>query len=71
MPSSSSHGSNSTGNSSSSSSSSDNEILEQLFMDMDRQRQCAFACAIVGVSSFHMLNANELEEARVQVSKWT
>ncbi len=25
----------------------------------------------VGANSFHMLNANELEEARVQVSKWT
>jgi hypothetical protein len=31
-------------------------------MDMDRQRQCAFACAIVGANSFHMFNANELEE---------
>jgi len=24
----------------------------------------------VGANSFHMSNANELEEARVQVSKW-
>jgi hypothetical protein len=29
---------------------------------MDRQRQSAFACAIVGANSFHMFNANELEE---------
>jgi hypothetical protein len=41
---------------------SDDEILEQLFVDMDRQRQCDFACAIVGANSFHMFNANELEE---------
>ncbi len=33
-------------------------------MEMDRQRQCAFACAIVGVNSFHMFNANELEEGK-------
>ncbi len=32
-------------------------------MDIDRHRQCAFACAIVGANSFHMFNANELEES--------
>jgi hypothetical protein len=71
MASFSSHGFSSMGNSYSSSSSSDNKILEELFLDLDRQRQCAFACAVVGANSFHMLNANELEEARMQVSKWT
>jgi len=47
------------------SSSSDDQILEQLFMDMDRQRQRAFACAVVVVNSFDMFNANELKEGVV------
>ncbi|CAK9213781.1 unnamed protein product [Sphagnum troendelagicum] len=29
---------------------------------MDRQRKCAFACAIIGANSFHMFNTNELKE---------
>jgi len=44
------------------SSSGDDEILEQLFVHMDRQRQCVFACAIVLFNLFHMFNANELED---------
>jgi hypothetical protein len=55
MASSSNHGSNS-------SSSSDDKIFEQLFVDMDRQKQCAFACAIVMLNSSDMFNANEFEE---------
>jgi hypothetical protein len=46
----------------SSSSSCHDEILKQLFVDMDRQRECAFACAIVVANLFGMFNDNELEE---------
>jgi hypothetical protein len=42
--------------------SSDDQIFEQLFVDMDRQKQCAFACAVVVANSFDMFNANELKE---------
>ncbi len=62
MASSSNHGSNSMGDNFSFSSLGDDEILEQLFMHMDRQRWCVFACAIVVFKLFHMFNANELEE---------
>jgi hypothetical protein len=61
MASSSNHGSILMGNSFSF-SSCDDEILEQFFMHMDRQRQCVFACAIVVFNLFHMFNANDLEE---------
>ncbi len=37
-------------------------------MDMDRERQCAFACAVVEANSFHMFNANELKKG---VNLWT
>jgi predicted small metal-binding protein len=57
-----SHGSSSMGNSFSFSSLGDDEILEQFFVHMDRQKQCVFACAIVVFNLFHMFNANELEE---------
>jgi predicted small metal-binding protein len=63
MVSSSSHGSSFMGNSFSFSSSSDDEILEQFFVHMDRQKQYVFACAIVVFNLLHMFNANELEEA--------
>jgi hypothetical protein len=43
MASFSSHGFSFMGGGFSSSSSNDNEMLEQLFVNMDRQRQCAFA----------------------------
>jgi hypothetical protein len=46
----------------SSSSSNDDGILKQLFVDMYRQRECAFACAIVVANLFDMFNDNELEE---------
>jgi predicted small metal-binding protein len=62
MASSSSHGSSFMGDSFSFSSSGDDEILEPLFVHMDRQRQCVFACAIVVFNLFHMFNANELVE---------
>jgi hypothetical protein len=48
--------------SSSNFSSNVDEILEQLFVNMDTQRQCAFACVVVVTNSFNMFNANELEE---------
>ncbi len=62
MASFSSHGSSSMGDSFKFSSLGDDEILEQLFVHMDRQRQCVFACAIVVFNLFHMFNANELED---------
>jgi hypothetical protein len=62
MTSSLNHGFSSMGECYSSSSSSDDEILKQLFVDMDRQRQCAFACAIVVANLSDMFNDNELEE---------
>jgi hypothetical protein len=62
MVSSSSHGSKSMEDGFSSLSPSDDEILEQLFVDINKQKQCAFACAIGVANSFHMFNANELEE---------
>ncbi len=62
MASSSSHGFSFVGDNCNSSSSTNDEILEQLFVDMDRQRGCVFACAIVVDNSFHMLNPNELEK---------
>jgi hypothetical protein len=37
-----------------------------LFVDMDRQQQCVFACAVVVVNSFDMLNANVLKEGAGQ-----
>jgi hypothetical protein len=33
-----------------------------MFVDMDGQRQCAFATVVVVANSFDMFNANELEE---------
>jgi hypothetical protein len=60
MASSSNHGSSFVRNSCNSSSSIDDEISEQLFVDMDRQRGCVFSCAIVVNDSFHMFNPNEL-----------
>jgi len=56
------HVSSSMGDDFSFSSSGNHEISEQLFVHMDRQRQCVFACAIVVLNLFHMFNANELEE---------
>jgi hypothetical protein len=47
-------------------SSSDNEMLEQLFVNMDRQRQCAFARVFVVANSFQMFNANELNKGACQ-----
>ncbi len=67
MASSSSYGSKYMRDGFSSSSPSDYEILEQLFVDMDKQRRCAFACAIGVAKSFHMFNANELEEGEGQL----
>jgi hypothetical protein len=67
MASSSSYGFKSMRDGFSSSSPSDYEILEQLFVDMDKQRRCAFACAIGVTKSFHMFNANELEEGAGQL----
>lgn len=40
---------------SSNSSSSDNEMIQMMFVDMDRHRQFA-------TSSFHMFHANELDK---------
>jgi len=62
MASSSNHVFNYVGNGLSYSSSSDDHIFKQLFVDMDRQKQCAFACVVVVANSFDMLNANELKE---------
>jgi hypothetical protein len=60
------------GDGSSSSFSSDDLILEQLFVDMDSQRQCAFACVVVVANSFHMFNANmPMSWRRVEVNQWT
>jgi hypothetical protein len=60
------------GDGSSSLSSSDDVILEQLFVDMDRQRQCAFAHVVVVAKSFHMFNANmPMNWRRVEVNQWT
>jgi hypothetical protein len=33
-----------------------------MFVNMDRQRQCAFAAIVVDANSFDMFNANELKE---------
>jgi inosine/xanthosine triphosphate pyrophosphatase family protein len=49
------------------SSSSDDENLEQLFVHMDRQKQCIFVCVIVVANSFHMFNANELEKGAMDL----
>jgi hypothetical protein len=62
MASSSNHVFNYIGNGLSYSSSSDDQIFKQLFVDVDRQKQCAFACVVVVANSFDMLNANELKE---------
>jgi hypothetical protein len=62
MASFSSHGFSSLGGGFSSSFSSDNEMLKQLFVNMDRQRQCAFACVLVAANSFQVFNANELNK---------
>jgi hypothetical protein len=62
MASSSNHVFNYIGDGLSYSSSSDDQILEQFFVDMDRQRQCAFACVVVVANSFDMFNANGLKE---------
>jgi predicted small metal-binding protein len=62
MASSSSHGSSSMKNSFCLSSSGDDEILEQFFVHMDRQKQFVFACVIVVFNLFHMFNANEFKE---------
>jgi len=48
-------------------SPSDDEILEQLFVDINKRRQCDFACAIDVANSLYMFNANELEEGACQV----
>jgi hypothetical protein len=69
MASSSNHGysftkdsfSTSRSNSSSSSSSSDNGMHE-MFENMDRHKQCAFATIVVATNSSNMFNANELKE---------
>jgi hypothetical protein len=59
------------GDGSSSSFSRDDVILEQLFVDMDSQRQCVFACVVVA-NSFHMFNANmPMSWRRVEVNQWT
>jgi hypothetical protein len=51
---------------------SDDDILEQLFVDMDRHRQCAFACVVIVANSFHMFNANmPMSWRRVEVNQWT
>ncbi len=44
-----------------SSSSSDDKMIHEMFVNMDKQRQCVFAYAIVANSS-NMFNANELKE---------
>ncbi len=31
-------------------------------MNMDRKRQCVFPCVVLVANSFHMFNANVLEE---------
>ncbi len=66
MASFSSHGFSSLGGGFSSSFSSDNEMLKQLFVNMDRQRQCAFACVLVAANSFQVFNANELNKGAGQ-----
>jgi hypothetical protein len=63
MASSSNHGSSSMGDGSSSSLSED-EILEQLFVGMDRQIFCLCSCF---TNSFDMFNANELKESTSQL----
>jgi predicted small metal-binding protein len=67
MASSLSHGFLVLGDGSSSSSSCDDEILEQLFVHMDRKKKNVFACVIVVANSFHVFNANELEEGANQL----
>jgi inosine/xanthosine triphosphate pyrophosphatase family protein len=62
MASFSSHGFSFMGGGFNSSSSNDNEMVEQLFVNMDRQRQCVFACVLVVANSFQMFNVNELNE---------
>ncbi len=68
IASSSSHGSSSIGDSlntygsnSSSSSSSIDDGMQEMFANMDRQKQCA-SVVIVVANSFNMFNANELKE---------
>jgi hypothetical protein len=69
MTSSSNHGSSSTRNSFSTFgsnsfgfSSSSDDGMQEMFVDMDKQKQCAFATAVIVANSFDMFNANELEE---------
>jgi hypothetical protein len=69
MASSSNRGFNSTGDSSStsesnspSSSSSSDNGMQEMFVNMDRHKQCAFATIVVVANSFNVFNANELEE---------
>ncbi len=63
----SSHGLNSMGDGFNSSSSSNDEILEQLFVNMWRQRQCVFGCAIVVANSCDMFNVDELKKGANQL----
>jgi len=35
-------------------------------MDMDRQKQCVFACAIDVTNSLHMINADDFKEGANQ-----
>jgi hypothetical protein len=50
----------------SSSSSSDDKILEQLFVNIWRQRQCVFGSAIVVANSCDMFNVDELKKGANQ-----
>jgi hypothetical protein len=38
------------------------KVIQEMFTNMDRQRQCAFAIVIVGINSSTMINGNELEK---------
>ncbi len=37
-------------------------MMHEMFINMDKQKQFTFAITVVVVNSFHMFNANELEE---------
>jgi len=62
MASFSNHDSSTFGSNSSSSSSSSDDGMQEMFVDMDRQKQCAFAVVIIAANSVDMFNADELEE---------
>jgi hypothetical protein len=36
--------------------------MQEMFVNMDRHKQCAFATIVVVANSFNVFNANELEE---------